>query len=148
MAGPKFIPPSPSELISHYIPKANVNPTNTLFQIVIKVFKVRLILHYRASRIPELPGPLSGPWTPAAIQGICFSPRGVDTGGGGGGAYKTIKLSTKIRLNIHNFHFLRRATREKFDIANRVSYWQKINIGKSTCQRASRLSELGNCSIS
>ena len=29
---------------------------------------------YRASRIPELPGPLSGPWTPAAIQGICFSP--------------------------------------------------------------------------
>ena len=34
--------------------------------IVIKVFKIRLILHYRASRIPELPGPLSGPWTPAA----------------------------------------------------------------------------------
>ena len=40
---------------------------------------------YRASRIPELPGPLSGPWTPAAIQGICFSPRGVDPGGGGRG---------------------------------------------------------------
>ena len=46
---------------------------------------IRLILHYRASRIPELPGPLSGPWTPAAIQGICFSPRGIDPGGLGAG---------------------------------------------------------------
>ena len=62
---------------------------NCYEKIVIKVFKIRLILHYRASRIPELPGPLSGPWTPAAIQGICFSPRGVDPGGpgaGGGGS--------------------------------------------------------------
>ena len=55
---------------------------NCYEKIVIKVFKIRLILHYRASRIPELPGPLSGPWTPAArdfahihyFQGVCFSP--------------------------------------------------------------------------
>ena len=39
---------------------------NCYENIVMKVFKIRLILHYRASRIPELPGPLSGPWTPAA----------------------------------------------------------------------------------
>ena len=39
---------------------------NCYEKIVIKVLKIRLILHYRASRIPELPGPLSGPWTPAA----------------------------------------------------------------------------------
>ena len=58
---------------------------NCYEKIDIKVFKIRLILHYRASRIPELPGPLSGPWTPAAIQGICFSPRGVDPGQGGWG---------------------------------------------------------------
>ena len=58
---------------------------NCYEKIDIKVFKIRLILHYRASRIPELPGPLSGPWTPAAIQGICFSPRGVDPGGLGAG---------------------------------------------------------------
>ena len=55
---------------------------NCYEKIVIKIFKIRLILHYRASRIPELPGPLSGPWTPAArdfahihyFQGVCFSP--------------------------------------------------------------------------
>ena len=58
---------------------------NCYEKIDIKVFKIRLILHYRASRIPELPGPLSGPWTPVAIQGICFSPRGVDPGGLGAG---------------------------------------------------------------
>ena len=40
---------------------------------------------YRASRIPELPGP----WTPAAI---CFSPRGVDPGGGGGGSRPPMKI--------------------------------------------------------
>ena len=60
---------------------------NCYEKIDIKVFKIRLILHYRASRIPELPGPLSGPWTPAAIQGICFSPRGVDPGGLGAGGW-------------------------------------------------------------
>ena len=31
--------------------------------------------------------------------------------------YKTIKFNIKIPLNIHNFHFLRRASREKLDIA-------------------------------
>ena len=30
-----------------------------------KGFKIRLRLHQRASRTLELPGPLSGPWTPA-----------------------------------------------------------------------------------
>ena len=30
--------------------------------------------------------------------------------------YKTLKFSIKIPLNIHNFHFLRRALREKLDI--------------------------------
>ena len=37
---------------------------NCYEKIVIKVFKIRLILHYRASRIPELPGSLSGPRAP------------------------------------------------------------------------------------
>ena len=32
---------------------------------VQKCSKIRLRLHQRACRIPELPGPLSGPWTPA-----------------------------------------------------------------------------------
>ena len=39
---------------------------NCYEKFVIKVFKIRLILHYRASRIPDLPGPLSGSWIPAA----------------------------------------------------------------------------------
>ena len=31
-----------------------------------KLFKIKLRLPQRASTTPELPGPLSGPWTPAA----------------------------------------------------------------------------------
>ena len=31
--------------------------------------------------------------------------------------YKTIKFNIKMPLNIHKFHFLRRGTRAKFDIA-------------------------------
>ena len=37
---------------------------NCYEKMVIKVFKIRLILHYRASKIPELPGPLKMKSTP------------------------------------------------------------------------------------
>ena len=39
---------------------------NCYEKFVIKVFKIRLILHYRASIESRASGPLSGPWTPAA----------------------------------------------------------------------------------
>ena len=41
----------------------------------LKCSKKRLRLHQRVSRTPELPGPLSGPWTPAARTSrtfLCF----------------------------------------------------------------------------
>ena len=58
---------------------------NCYEKIVIKSIqnKVDIALYTEHLESQSFTGPLSGPWTPAAIQGICFSPRGVDPGGGG-----------------------------------------------------------------